>query len=201
MVVEYRAGSKMAVVDYGSREPMTEGDHREYRISNNDIGIKVKTNRVKELNARDHSLTKLAQLGKEDVMYCRMVDHLKRNTDHSRIEEECELSKLRGDIKNIGLFITEAGPLRDSCTILIPEIARQTILEELHSTHLSVDYMKTLTQERFFWPGLQEDLHNLFKSCQACKRESASKPNTKRYNTVPRDLLQMHQLRKYQQIL
>ena len=48
---------------------MTEGDHREYRISNNDIGIKVKTNRVKELNVRDHSLTKLAQLAKEDVMY------------------------------------------------------------------------------------------------------------------------------------
>ena len=90
---------------------MTEGDHREYRISNNDIGIKVKTNRVKELNVRDHSLTKLAQLAKEDVMYCRMIDHLQRNTEHNRIEEECELSKLRGDIKNIGLFHTEAGPL------------------------------------------------------------------------------------------
>ena len=35
---------------------MTEGDHREYRISNNDVGIKVKTNRVKELNVKDHSL-------------------------------------------------------------------------------------------------------------------------------------------------
>ena len=172
---------------------MTEGDHREYRISNNDIGIKVKTNRVKELNVRDHSLTKLAQLAKEDVMYCRMIDHLQRNTEHNRIEEECELSKLRGDIKNIGLFHTEAGPLivRDSSTVLIPEIARQTILEELHSTHLSVDYMKALARERFFWPGIQEDLHNLYKACQACKRESASKPNTKRYNTVPRDLLEM----------
>ena len=56
-------------------------------------------------------MTKLAQLGKEDVMYCRMIDHLKRNTEHNRIEEECELSKLRGDIKNIVLFNTEAGPL------------------------------------------------------------------------------------------
>ena len=37
----------MAVADYGSRAPMTQGDHREFRITENDIGVKVKTNRVK----------------------------------------------------------------------------------------------------------------------------------------------------------
>ena len=74
------------------------------------------------------------------MMYCRMIDHLQRGTSHNMIEEECELSKLRGDIQNNGLFNTEEGPLivRDSCTVLIPEIARQSILDELHSTHLSV---------------------------------------------------------------
>ena len=65
------------------------------------------------------------------------------------------------------------------------------ILDELYSTHLSVEYMKAMARNRFFWPGLQEYLHNLFQSCRECKRESASKPNTKRYNTVPPDLLQM----------
>ena len=48
-----------------------------------------------------------------------------------------------------------------------------------------------MARNRFFWPGLQEDLHNLFQSCRACKRESASKPNTNRYNVIPPDLLQM----------
>ena len=64
------------------------------------------SNRVKSINVKDHSLTKLAELGREDVMYCRMIDHLKRGTSHNMIEEECELSKLRGDIQNIGLFNT-----------------------------------------------------------------------------------------------
>ena len=172
----------MAIADYGSRAPITEGEHREFRISNNDIGLKVKTNRVKTLNIRDHSLSKLAALGMEDPMYCRMVDHIQHDRPSNMIEEECELNKLRGDIKNIGLFMTEEGPLivRDSNCVLIPEIARQTILDELHSTHLSVEYMQAMTRGRFFWPGLKEDLHNIFKRCQACKRESASKPNTKR---------------------
>ena len=31
MVVEYKPGTKLAVVDYGSRAPITEEEHREYR--------------------------------------------------------------------------------------------------------------------------------------------------------------------------
>ena len=129
LIVEYKPGSKMAVADYGSRAPMTQGDHREFRITENDIGVKVKTNRVKTLNIRDNSLSKLAALGKEDAMYCRMIEHIKQGTKPNLMEEECELNKLNGDIKNIGLFNTEDGPLivRDSSTVLIPEIARATI--------------------------------------------------------------------------
>ena len=134
LVVEYKPGTKMAVADYGSRAPMTQGDHREFRISDNNIGIKVRTNRVKVLNIRDHSLTKLAALGKENAMYCRMIEHIQRGTKLNMVEEECELNKLRGDFQNIGFFITEGGPLivRDSSTVLMPEIARQMFLDELY---------------------------------------------------------------------
>ena len=86
MEVEYREGKKMAVADYGSRAPISEGNHREYRISNNDIGIKVKTNRVRRLNIRYHSLTKLAEVAKQDVNYCRMIEHLKKGTSLSQMD-------------------------------------------------------------------------------------------------------------------
>ena len=80
LVVEYKEGQKMAVAVYGSRVPISEENHREFRISNNDIGIKVKTNIVRRLNIRDHSLIKLAELAKDDVMYCRMTEHLEKGT-------------------------------------------------------------------------------------------------------------------------
>ena len=51
--VEYREGRKMAIADYGSRAHISEGNHRDYRISNNDIGIKIKSNRVRRLNIKD----------------------------------------------------------------------------------------------------------------------------------------------------
>ena len=47
LVVEYKPGTKMAVADYGSRAPMTQEDHREFRISNNDIGSKSKQTELK----------------------------------------------------------------------------------------------------------------------------------------------------------
>ena len=100
LVVDYKPGSKMAVADYGSRAPISEENHREFRITNNDIGIKVETNRVKSLNIRDHSLTKLAELAKEDAMYTRMVHHLERGTPFNMIEQDCELRELRGDIQH-----------------------------------------------------------------------------------------------------
>ena len=91
MEVEYREGKKMVVADYGSRAPISKGNHREYRITNNDIGIKIKTNRVRRLNIRDHSLTKLAEVAKQDMNYCRMIEHLKKGTKLDMIEEDCEL--------------------------------------------------------------------------------------------------------------
>ena len=148
--VEYREGKKMAIADYGSRSPISEGNHRDFRISNNDIGIKVKTDRVRRLNIRDYSLTKLAKLAKHDANYQRMISHLKKASSLSQIEEDCELRQLRGDIQHIGLFETEEGPLivRDSSCVLIPEEARKDILKELHSTHLSTEYMKALARGR-----------------------------------------------------
>ena len=86
----------MPFADYGSRAPISKGNQREFRITNNDIGIKVKTNRVKSLNIRDHSLTKLAELAKEDARYTRMVHHLERGTPLNMIEQDCELRELRG---------------------------------------------------------------------------------------------------------
>ena len=40
LVGEYKPGTKMAMADYGSRAPLSKETHREFRITNNDIGIK-----------------------------------------------------------------------------------------------------------------------------------------------------------------
>ena len=37
-------GIDIKIIDFGSRSPLTKGDHREFRIRNNEIGMKVEYN-------------------------------------------------------------------------------------------------------------------------------------------------------------
>ena len=78
---------------------------------------------MKRLKIKDHSLTKLAEMGKEDVMHSGKVSHLERGDPLENTGEDCELRQLRRYIQHIRLFHTECGPLimRDSSTVLIPE--------------------------------------------------------------------------------
>ena len=77
----------MVVVDFGSRAPISQENHRELRVINNEIGIKVKTNRVKSLNIKDHSLIKLAVLDAKDDNYRIIVSHLE-NGDSLMIDRQ-----------------------------------------------------------------------------------------------------------------
>ena len=131
-------------------------------------------------------------MARHDTNYQRMISHLRKAFSLNQIEEDCELRQLRGDIQHIGLFETEEGPLivRDSSCVLIPQDARKDILKELHSTHLSTEYMKALARGRFFWPNYQEDIKKTFSECSDCRRESNSKPS-KSYNVTPPNLILM----------
>ena len=55
------------------------------------------------------------------------------------VKEGSELKKIQGKFNNLSLFETdkEEVMIRDSQDILIPKDYRKTLLDELHSTHLS----------------------------------------------------------------
>ena len=77
----------MWIDDYGSRAPMTCGDHKEFRTSHSDIGLRINSKRFRSLEIKDPSLNKMEVLAKEDPEYC----HLEKNS---------ELRMLRGDYQN-----------------------------------------------------------------------------------------------------
>ena len=46
--------------------------------------------------------------------------------------------------------------------MIAPEQARQSILTELHSTHLATDGMKRLARGKFYWAGMSKEIENLY---------------------------------------
>ena len=64
---------------------MTEGGLEDFRTPHSDIGVKVRSRRVRDLDIKDLSLDKLAVLALEDTEYCQMVHHLKGGHDLKHI--------------------------------------------------------------------------------------------------------------------
>lgn len=53
--------------------------------------------------------------------------------------------------------------------ILIPPVCRSEILEHLHSGHLGVNKMKSLSRLMCWWPGINSDINDFARSCGQCK--------------------------------
>ena len=64
--VKYRPGKKMTVADWGSRSPFQEGAHKDFITKSNEIGITVKSLRVKQLDLLDPNLEELLAIGTDD---------------------------------------------------------------------------------------------------------------------------------------
>ena len=64
--------------------------------------------------------------------------------------------------------------LQDGCIlrgnrVVVPEVARQCILEELHEGHPGISRMKGIARGVVRWPGSDADIENQVKSCQKCQ--------------------------------
>ncbi len=53
--------------------------------------------------------------------------------------------------------------------VIVPIQGRQKVLEELHDTHPGVSKMKALARSYVWWPGLDDDIASLVKSCGRCQ--------------------------------
>jgi len=54
--------------------------------------------------------------------------------------------------------------------IVIPNIFRKTILEELHTAHFGVNKIKALARSYFWWLGIDLDIVEVAKSCSECNK-------------------------------
>ena len=115
---------------------------------------------MESCDVKDPKVEILAAMALQDEGYKRDVDHVRNNSDLEKVEKSSELRQLRSDWNQLSVISLESGDLiiRGDREILIPKAGREELVDELHSTHLSYQGMRSLARNKFFWPGLTSSL-------------------------------------------
>ena len=60
--------------------------------------------------------------------------------------------------------------------VFVPEKCREKVLSELNVGHSGMTRMKALARSYVWWPGLDEDIERLVKTCQSCQEAKSVPP-------------------------
>ena len=69
----------------------------------------------------------------------------------------------------------EDGLILKGTRIVIPNKKCETILNQIHDSHLGLNKCKLHAKQSVYWPGLNYQLEKLMLSCQLCLKYSNSK--------------------------
>lgn len=94
--------------------------------------------------------------------------------------------KLQTESNDTGYTLDE-GIIFKGNRVVIPASLRPQVLEELHATHIGITKMKQLARRYCFWKGIDHDIEQLVKSCNAC---AAIRNNPKKAPIHPWELPQ-----------
>ena len=138
-------GATHTLPDRLSRYPVKDNhcpDLEDHFVPN----IASKSLRTKESGntPQDPHVAKIVEVGKGPI---------------TTVKEGSELKKIQCQFNNLSLFETDKGEviIRDSTDILVPKEYRKTLLDELHSTHMSDLSIMNFARGHFYWPSLKND--------------------------------------------
>lgn len=59
---------------------------------------------------------------------------------------------------------------------VIPKRFRETLLEEMHTTHVGVVKLKSIARSYFWWPKIDADIEHFVKNCEICRSNQNNPP-------------------------
>ena len=142
LTFEHISGIKNCTADFRSRRPRDsyEAISEEEVPTKLQLGVRTVKAQKLQIDLIDPRVEHLAEVGRSDAKYQRMIFHTEEETPDKYIEKDSELFKNGSERKHLGIFTCKNGNkllVRNSEEVIIPERARGEVLKELHSTHLS----------------------------------------------------------------
>ena len=173
--VQFRPTTKHANADMCSRFPLP---HKEERESDNGEDIFFVDDEFSILSiviGDDKPLldcSVIAKATKIDPVLAKVTHYVLEGWTEqidrkSSSTEDPEMKAYRTRQSELTL---EGGCLLWGARVIIPQKMRKSVLDMLHSTHMGVSSMKSLSRGYVWWPGLDGEIERVTKTCEACCR-------------------------------
>lgn len=105
---------------------------------------------------------KIAEETRKDPVLMKTIEYLKTEWPKT-ISAEMNPFHIRKEE-----ITCEDGVLLWGHRVIIPESLRKRLLSELHGAHFGIVRMKSQARTWMYWPGLDQDIEKLCKSCLPC---------------------------------
>ncbi|XP_050709713.1 uncharacterized protein LOC126994436 [Eriocheir sinensis] len=169
----WRAGKTLCIADALSRHPVSHPSSDDDMLSDISVKAAVTLRAIQTLaepntqaTTDDRRMEELQQAARDDEAYTRLLDCVRNGFPSHRYDLHPSLLpywKLRDELYCDGDLVLY-GP-----RVVVPATLRRSVLARLHDSHRGAEATKRRAQQTVFWPGINSDITNVVRACDACQ--------------------------------
>ncbi|XP_045133033.1 uncharacterized protein LOC123517147 [Portunus trituberculatus] len=170
----WRAGKQLCIPDALSRHPVSSPTDEANMLVDVSAHEAVAVRAIHSLASPDDSqpattdvqLEELQRAACTDETYIRLLHCVRNGFPSHRYDLHTTLLdywKIRDELYCDGDLVLY-GP-----RIVVPVASRKLVLRRLHDSHCRAEDTKRRAQQTMFWPGINEDITNVVRACDACQ--------------------------------
>lgn len=124
------------------------------------------------------TLNEVMEESDKDVVIMQVIDCLRKN-EWPQKEELRQYKQVRSEL------MFKGGILMKGEQIVIPRSLRKRTLNIAHEAHMGIVKTKALVRDKVWWPGLDDEIEKMIKSCIPCLSMSTPKKEPMKHLDMP----------------
>lgn len=169
----WRAGKQLCIPDALSRHPVSHPTDEDDMLTDCSVQAAVAVRAVRSLAETDASptttdtqLEDLQRAAHNDETYVKLLECVRHGFPSHRYDLHntiLDYWKIRDELYCDGDLVLY-GP-----RVVVPAALRKSVLRRLHDSHRGAEATKRRAKQTVFWPGINADITNVVRSCDACQ--------------------------------
>lgn len=179
--VIFKSGKEMYISDTLSRAALPEKCTEFDEILDQELSIHANM-LFKSLNASDEKIQEICEKTKMDNTLQIVIKYIQSGWPRycKAVPDEVKgFFKVKDELHFLN------GLVFKNNSIIIPKVLQNSMLKDIHVSHMGLEKTKNYVRDVIFWPGLYNDLKTFIETCEICQK---FKPSNAREPLIPHEM-------------